>query len=81
MIALVFGVMAFFIRTGAILYVWGSISTKTGVAPSRAIISPVAMKVNGLVMTSSPGPIPRAIMATSKASVPLETPIQCRTPQ
>jgi hypothetical protein len=34
----------------------------------------VAKKENGVVTTSSPGPMPSAISATSSASVPLETP-------
>jgi len=51
-------------------------STKTGVAPVWDIASTVAMKVKGTVMTSSPGPIPAAIKAKQRASVPLLTPTQ-----
>ena len=40
----------------------------------------VIKNVNGEVMTSSPFPIPRAIIETNNASVPLETEIQCSTP-
>ena len=40
----------------------------------------VAKNENGVVITSSPGPIPSPIKATSKASVPLDTPIACLTP-
>jgi len=40
------------------LYVLGSISTKTGVAPSRLITSAVATNVNGVVKIASPGPTP-----------------------
>ena len=36
---------------------------------------PVAKKVYGVVITSSPGPMPTAISATSSASVPEVTPM------
>src|SRR5690606_37240110 len=49
-------------------------STNTGVAPVRAIQPAVAKKVNGVVMTSSPGPRPRLIIVFSRASVPLDAP-------
>ena len=49
-------------------------STNTGLAPSRAMAPAVAKKVNGVVITSSPGLIPMAISETSSASVPDETP-------
>ena len=52
-------------------------STKTGLAPTSAIISAVAKNVKGTVMTSSPGPMSSAISAISRASVPLATPMQC----
>jgi hypothetical protein len=55
-------------------------STNLGTAPMSAMTSAVATKVKGVVMTSSPGPMSRAIRATSRASVPLETPMQWRTP-
>jgi hypothetical protein len=55
-------------------------STKTGVAPTRAMQPAVAKNVNGVVMTSSPWPMPSAISATINASVPLETPIAFSTP-
>ena len=80
MIALVRGVMARSISAGSRFSVSGSMSTKTGFAPSSAIISPVAMNVNGVVITSSPGRMSSAIMAMSKASVPLETVRQWLTP-
>ncbi len=38
-----------------------------------------AKNEKGDVATSSPGPTPRAISATSRASVPEETPIACFT--
>ena len=62
---------------GSRLYVTGSISTKIGVAPTRAIAPAVAKKVYGVVMTSSPCPIPSAMRQMSKASVPEETPTAC----
>jgi hypothetical protein len=55
-------------------------STNTHLAPASAIISPVAINVNGEVMTSSPGPTPSAINAINSVSVPLEAPMQCLTP-
>ncbi len=54
------------------LNVFGSMSTYTGRAPRMAIVSAVATKVNGVVTTSSPGPMPRAIIAIWSASVPEE---------
>ena len=55
------------------LQVSGSMSTNTGLPPSSTIISAVAAKVKGVVMTSSPGFRPSAISAISSASVPLAT--------
>ena len=55
MIARVRGVIAASISAASMLQVSGSMSTNTGVAPSSTIISAVAAKVNGVVMTSSPG--------------------------
>jgi hypothetical protein len=49
----------------------GSTSTNTGVAPTPLTASAVAMKVFGTVMTSSPGPIPRAAITKCNAVVPL----------
>ena len=43
------------------LYVAGSISTKTGRAPRRATQLAVEKNVYGVVITTSPGPIPSAI--------------------
>ena len=54
-----------------------SMSTNTGFAPINAIISPVAINVNGVVITSSPAFRPSAIIAISSASVPLATVMQC----
>jgi len=80
MTAFVFPVTASSRREGSRLNVLGSMSTKTGTAPSRPTTSAVAMKVKGVVMTSSPVPIPRARSASSRASVPLATPTACGTP-
>ena len=81
MIALVFGVTFSSIRSGSMLKVSGSISAKTGTAPSRAIEPAVAKKVNDGQTTSSPGPTPYAISVQSSASVPLLTPMACFVPQ
>ena len=80
MIAFVFGVIARASFTGSMLKVAGSMSTKTGRAPSRAMAPAVAKNVYGVVTTSSPGPIPRAIIAASSASVPEEMPTACFVP-
>jgi hypothetical protein len=55
MMALVLGVIAASILLASMLQVSGSMSMKTGVAPSKAMTSAVATKVNGVVMISSPG--------------------------
>jgi hypothetical protein len=68
------------ISPGAILQVTGSMSTNTGVAPSSTMASAVAMKVKGVVITSSPRPTPSAISAISNASVPEATVMQWRAP-
>ena len=81
MIAFVRGVIFTAAWTGFRLKVTGSISTKTGLAPIRAMEPAVAKNVYGLVMTSSPEPIPSAISAISRASVPEETPHACAQPQ
>ena len=63
------------------LKVFGSISINTGCAPSRVMQPAVEKNVNGVVITESPGPIPSAIISTSCASVPDDTPIACPAPQ
>ncbi len=80
MMARVRGVIAASIAVASILQVSGSISTNTGFAPSRTITSAVAAKVNGVVMTSSPGLMSSAINEISSASVPLDTVMQCFAP-
>jgi hypothetical protein len=47
MIALVLSVIFSSIKSAFILYVFGSISAKTSLAPLTATASPVAKKVNG----------------------------------
>ena len=76
MIALVRGVIAASSNAASMFAVSGSTSTNTGLAPTSAMTSAVATKVKGEVMTSSPGPISRAIRAISSASVPLATDMQ-----
>ena len=49
-------------------------STKTGLAPTLWIVPAVAKKVNGVVMTSSPGPQSSALSARRSASVPFAQP-------
>ena len=73
--------MAASIRAGSMLYVSGSMSTNTGLAPVRQIEPAVAKNVYGEVITSSPGPIPRAINGNRSASVPDAQPIPRATPQ
>ena len=78
--ALVFSVIADSSFETSIFHVVSSISTNTGVAPISAIISAVEIHVKGTVITSSPGPIPNAIIAINNVSVPLEAPMQCLAP-
>ena len=70
MIAFVLGVIAFSNSLGSRLNVTGSTSTNTVRACRRAIAPTVATKVNGTVITSSPGLTPSAISANSNASDP-----------
>ena len=80
MIALVWGVMAPSILSGSMLQVSGSTSTNTGRAPTRQMTSAVATKVKGVVITSSPGPMPKAIRLINRASVPEATLMQWAVP-
>ena len=77
MMALVRGVIAASMRFASISAVSGSISTNTGFAPTRSIAIAVAMKVIGVVMTSSPWPMPAASSARCSAAVPELQPIAC----
>jgi len=81
MMAFVRGVMARSMSDGLMLNVWGSISTYTGLAPSSTIVSVVATNVNGVVITSSPLPMPSAIIAICNASVPEAQPTAYFTPR
>ncbi len=79
-IAFVFGVIAAAISWELMLNVFSSISTNTGVAPTIRIAFAVAMKLKGVVITSSPGARPWASRTVCKAVVPLEVAIACWTP-
>ena len=63
MIAFVLGVIALSSFEASRLNVSGSISTKTGFAPTIPIASVVATNVNATVITSSPAPISNALKA------------------
>src|SRR5581483_1538254 len=65
---------------GSRFSVTGSMSTKTGVAPTRAIASAVAKNVNAGQTTSSPAPMPRASSTRTSASVPFAQLTVSRTP-
>ena len=65
---------------GSRLKLSGSTSANTGRAPRRAMQPTVAKKESGVVTTSSPWPTPSAINATSRASVPDDTPMARPTP-
>src|SRR6266850_2164751 len=80
MIARVRGVIAAAICAALILAVSSSASTNTARAPSSTIISAVATKVKGVVITSSPGLTSSAISAMRSASVPEATVTQWRAP-
>ena len=67
--------IAFSIARDEMLNVSGSISTKTGFAPTRAIEPADATNVNGVVITSSPRPISKASNARINASDPEAQPI------
>ena len=81
MIARVRAVIAASSNRQFIRYVSGSMSTKTGFAPTNAIASAVAIKVFDTVITSSPGPILQARSAKARASVPDELPTPYWHPQ
>src|ERR1700721_1810966 len=59
------------------LKVAGSISASSGCAPQRRIALTLAKKLNGVVMTASPGPTFAAANASQMASVPLAHPMAC----
>src|SRR4051812_33013922 len=78
--ALVRGVILASTWAGSMVYVAGSTSTYTGVAPQYEMAHDVAMNVIGTVMTSSPGPTPAARRARCRADVPELTATQCLAP-
>ena len=80
MIALVRAVIAARTAAGSMLNVTGSMSTSTGVAPTRDDAPAVAKNEKVGVITSSPGPTPSAISASRSASVPDERPTAWRMP-
>ncbi len=71
MMAFVRGVMRSAILAGSMLYVFGSMSTKTGTALFWSTARAVARKVKAVVITWSPVPIPPAATAVCSAAVPL----------
>ena len=71
MIARVLSVMFFSIALGDRLYVRGSRSVKTGIAPCHMTGRIVPMSVIGGTITSSPGDTPPAMQAACSAAVPL----------
>ena len=56
-------------RFGSIASVRGSTSTRIGRAPTCSMTFTLAAKVIGVVITASPGPIPKALSATCNAAV------------
>src|SRR5580765_3503806 len=78
--AFVRGVSARAMAAGSALNVIGSMSTNTGVAPTRLTDPAVAKNENVGVITSSPGPMPSAMSTASSASVPDETVTASATP-
>src|SRR5215469_11279715 len=58
----------------------GSMSAKTGVAPSVQTALAVAMNDSDGTITSSPGPMPSAYNASASAVVQLETAIPASAP-
>ena len=78
MIAAVRGVIAAATASGSRQKVSGSMSAKTGVAPTRRTALAVAAKENDGTITSSPGPMPSAISVSCSAEVPELTATQCR---
>ena len=76
--AAVAGVIAAARRSRSMLRVDGSMSTKTTRAPTCKITLEVATHVIGVVMTSSPGPMPSASSARCSPAVAELTAIACR---
>ena len=77
---LVFCVTACSVDFGLSVYVMGSMSAKTGVAPVMITASAVATKVNAGNIISSPNFTPAAKRAAWRAAVPVFTAMACLTP-
>ena len=71
MIARVLGVIAVTTLVKSILRVMGSTSTNTGVAPTLKMTLDVATQEIGVVITSSPAPMPASCKAIFMVAVPL----------
>src|SRR3954454_16109067 len=67
-------------RSGSMFRSESRMSANTGVAPVWTITFAVAGQVSGVVITSSPGPIPSATSARCIAAVPDETASACFAP-
>ena len=65
MIARVFGVIAASTRSRSMLRVTGSMSAKTGFAPTSSTMFDVDTQVSGVVMTSSAAPAPTCAMRSA----------------
>ena len=74
------GVMAAATLSTSMFSVLGSMSTKTGLAPTYRMQLADATNENGVVMTSCASPTPAAIMAQCSPAVPEETPIAMPPP-
>jgi hypothetical protein len=81
MIACVRSVSFASMARGSSVWIRGSMSQKTGVAPWCSTAIAVATKVNAGTMTSPPGRIPAATTAQWSAAVPLLVIRQKRAPQ
>ena len=79
-IAFVRGVIAASMFFGSI-FRSSATSTKTGVAPTKAILDAEATNEFGAVMTSSPAPISMARSTRCKPQVPFATPVAYLAPQ
>src|SRR5216117_2354378 len=69
MMALVRGVIARSTMAGSMFKVSASTSTRTGRAPTCSMTLTEAANVNGVVITSSPGPTPSVTSAVCRAAV------------
>ncbi len=67
--ALVRGVILRATSAGSRFSVRGSTSANTTLAPRAAIALAVEIQLKGVVITSSPGPTPQAIIASSSPAV------------